>query len=255
MSEDNRNKDFINEKSDLFLKYLAMEARDEMLSELDEYRNIPPVDFPADFEAKILAIPEIQDAEQGADVAHEKISRYNFRRISKIAAIFLVVLIAGFATAMVSVEAVREQVYSFFFKSGDEFSTTKSLDDLDAHPESPEAVIRDWHGYYYPEYLPKGFYLVDARDSQTKKELVFESNDLSQIYIIEENLETTTFYNDKKSDSNTHILINGTPAYIQLKEYRIALKWQAGDSSLTVHGDNITSSEAIKIAEQIKYIK
>ena len=119
-------------------------------------------------------------------------------------------------------------------------------------------LLKDWTKYWYPEYLPEGYYLLSAEDSKMQKTMLFESVDIdSRIRIYEKNERVLSMI-DIDTNIYEKVYINSFEGYMYINNDNnsMDLIWQTYDSVLEISISNtVDDNLIIEIAENMKYIE
>ena len=169
--------------------------------------------------------------------------------LSKVAVIMLVSIMSFEIFMPETAEAFHTKIFSLIF---DDKSGSVSLNN-----ESEHEMIGDWTDYYYPEYVPEGFALSDARKREFDSILLYENTDkTATIRILEESLETSMSVDTETTDM-IKVSVGIYEGYIfSGVEYdEIMLTWIQNDRRIIISTTKALSNEVIiKIGESLKYV-
>ncbi|MBR1989014.1 MAG: hypothetical protein IJ987_00940 [Firmicutes bacterium] len=152
MKELNENMEMITDEE---LLRLAVEMEDEEDFDLAEYEHSASL-LEMEPDQEMLEIARRYDARQKT-LKKKKL----MKGITRAAAVFAVCL--GLTTAVAS--AFHVNVFKLIFNPDSGSVTLLS--------ETEQEMIGDWEGYWYPEYLPEGFYLAEAEEVEKLRYMLF----------------------------------------------------------------------------------
>lgn len=236
--------------SDDLLKKVAEAVSKDMQKEKERYlREAEPVDegrIPLDEE--FLRFARRYDEEHGARKKKESI-----RRVSRIAAAFLLcVIVMGGITMGVS-EAFRLKVFDLIFH--EEEGSVSLRPDGRASEEVPE----DWSGYWYPEYMPDGCEFITSEEDEARKFMLFMPKDGEyELRIFEYDADSVAMNYDTDFMVMEKVVIGESEGYIFTDELynNCLVVWQAEDKIIELDADNLTDKELLlKIAKSMKYVE
>ena len=201
-------------------------------------------DVPEYLDKNVFTI--IEQMEQENAERRKKLRR---KTIIKAAAI-LIVCTAAFNIVALSVsEAYRSRFFNLIYN--DESGSVKFL------TENEESMLAGWNNYWYPEYLPDGYYLHDAINDIDKTLIFLNNSSNSEISVTFFNSDINLTYNSddveiesiKVGQYEGMLFINSDYNYIHLT-------WLAENQIIEIKVSESTDSELIlKIAESMKFIK
>ena len=123
--------------------------------------------------------------------------------------------------------------------------------------ETEQEMIGDWEGYWYPEYLPEGFYLAEAEETKFSKAMLFVSNGSDATIVITNDKSGTQYSFDTDTTLIEPLEVGYYEGYYFCDEqnnHSYAI-WQTEDMIITVSCENmIDKSQIISIAENMKYV-
>ncbi len=172
------------------------------------------------------------------------------RKTALKAAAILIVCTAAFNVVALSVsEAYRSRFFNFIYN--DESGSVKFL------TENEESLLADWNNYWYPEYLPEGYYLHDAINDIDKTLIFLNNNGNSDIFIRFYNFDTNLTYNsDDVEIENVKVGQYDGILFVNQNYNYTLLTWLAENQIIEIKISESTDSELIlKIAESMKFIK
>lgn len=162
----------------------------------------------------------------------------------RVAAMFLIVL-TGFSVSVMSVDAVREKVFSYVRTIYDTYVST--------HYFVREDVSNEFVPLY-PTYLPEGYDLVieDAGDEYLILE--YESGKEKVITIYQQMiLDEMVAHTDNELELQENCEIHGVNGkIIRGEDGVISIIWEKEQCKYTVNATNLTEDEIIIIAESLQ---
>ena len=164
-------------------------------------------------------------------------------------AVTVFTLAAVFSALMLTVEAFRVEVLNFLISIESEYTLFKlGYDDQEA-----EKLIVDWKNAYVPTYIPEGYNVSDVSYSDTAKKITLE-NKADGSFIIYTQSESGSISIDTENASLIEMIkINNEDGTLSVKDSIATLVWKMDNSIFIVQG-KISKDEAIKIAENVKFI-
>lgn len=178
----------------------------------------------------------------------EQHNKYRARmsNVSKRAAVFLLVFVTGIAITTMSVEAFRVKIFNMVTEVTEKY-TEISFEENDVNETS--SIVEQWHSYYYTDYIPEGYALVEAKGSGTLKIMYFsnESNDRIEFSqaSIDANLQV-----DTEGASIEDIEINGIAGIFVEKEDLSILLWATDTDAFYILG-TLDKEMLLNIAENL----
>lgn len=231
--------------SEEVLKKVAELSKQEILDTDNEYvKKMESAD-------DIFAIePDQKFLEFARDFDEKKKRRdraQSIKRLSQVAAVFLVFIVVTFSVALEASDAFRVRLYSLLFNS-ENGSVLLSEEESD--------LIEDWEDYWYPEFIPEGFNLVDAGADGGQKILLFTSKDGEAEFRIMEKPLHTSIGVDTDTNSVEEIKIGYYKGYLfdNKKQDCINVFWQTDDRQIVIMASRSVGKETVKqISESLKY--
>ena len=236
MKELNENMEMITDEE---LLRLAVEMEDEEDFNLTEYEH-SAILLEMEPDQEMLEIARRYDARQKT-LKKKKL----MKGITRAAAVFAVCL--GLTTAVAS--AFHVNIFKLIFNPDSGSVTLLS--------ETEQEMIGDWEGYWYPEYLPEGFYLAEAEETKFSKAMLFVSNGSDATIVITNDKSGTQSSFDTDTTLIEPLEVGYYEGYYFCDEqnnHSYAI-WQTEDMIITVSCENmIDKSQIISIAENMKYV-
>ena len=249
---DNRNEELkkLNEAYENSLFRLVMndvaEEEGKLLYEESNQAKINSEDMPS--EEVIDRFTKLLDSHMKK--AKKTNSNQKITRIMNRVAAALLVIIVFFSTAMVTVEAFRVQVLDFFINVETKY-TSLQLNNSDDTQNDGKLIV-NWKNSYVPTYIPDGFEVSSASDSDSIKRIKFDSQDNEIIIYTDYNSSDSIAIDTEGASLVKTIDINGQEGTLAVKDSTITIAWKIYDHIFTIQGQ-INTDEAIKMAESVKY--
>jgi len=162
----------------------------------------------------------------------------------RVAAMFLIVL-TGFSVSIMSVDAVREKVFSYVRTIYDTYVSTHYF----VWDKSTEEFAP-----LYPTYLPEGYELVieDVGDDYLMLKYETESEKVIAIHqqvIVDEMISHT----DNELDNQEYYEIHEVTGVVKYGEDDVvSIEWEKEQCRYTVTATKLTEDELIKVAESLQ---
>lgn len=264
-----RNDNENRELEDLLSAAAQQLAQQQAEEAKDAYEDSPEPAYSARFTQRIEAIAR-KTKKYGKLVVWSKAAK----RTMATAAAVLVVL-----TAALSVDGVRTQLYNYFISHHQEYTELR----VAACDEAAAGKSFSTGNYHYvPDYLPAGYVLQDTQDegdyfyvlqyvdqdayAAYQKQLdalvekwgsqdnIPEEEQLRYsgpqiMYMEMRSVEGTTQF-DTEGAVYKELTINGSPAYMSIKNGQVLLLWDNGDRSFQLFGP-ISEEDAVQMANSL----
>lgn len=160
-------------------------------------------------------------------------------------AIVVFAIIIIFAMSL-TVEAFRIKVFNLFINETDSYIDIQREDN-----EEKELEVTGIDNYYYPEYIPQGYELVEIGDYMTSLDFTF-SDGVSNLYMTQQTGEISIGL-DNEDVVIKEISINQFDGYLTISEDTIFIVFFTDTHSIELFG-NLSEKEIIEIAENIIFI-
>ena len=170
-------------------------------------------------------------------------------------AVAMLALIILFSTAMLTVDAFRVQVLNLLIRIKPEY-TSFQLEDSNGDEQDDGNAIVNWTNTYVPTYVPEGYIVSSVSDTNATKKITFTNTlDESLFLIYTEYTSANSIAVDTEIASSIEkVNINNQDGTLSVKDSIVSVVWVMDDHLFTVQG-NLSNEEAIKIAEDVKFIK
>lgn len=176
------------------------------------------------------------------------------RRFNR-AAIVAIIIVAALVIATFGVQAFRSGVFNFLINIESTFTSFKLNENNNGTKE--ERILVDWKNAYVPTYIPSDFEVNDItyRDSYKKIKFLNKQNNILYIHYTEYSRKDFYIAADSENASLVKtIKINGYLGTLIKKDDFSTVVLEI-DNRLYLLETNLDTDEAIKIAENIKFIK
>jgi len=152
---------------------------------------------------------------------------------------------------MVTVQAFRLSVLNFLISIEPKY-TSYELQDDDQSGDN-EKLIVNWTNSYVPGYMPEGYEVTEMSSSGSLKKIVLENADSCRIIYTEYESESSLSIDTEDASLIKTIMINGHDGTVSTKDSTTTIVWKMDGHLFVVQGQ-ISTDEAIKIAENVKFI-
>lgn len=228
-------------KKDKGLELLAKLIEEDMEKEIAEI-EAKAVEVPEALHNRMLAFVRELDRKDAQRRKNE------FRiRTARFAAVFCVCLVTIGTITLDTSEALRERVFALFHNEEDGSVTLRN--------ESEYDIIGNWDDYWYPMWIPEGYYLLGA-DKEAGVMLYVSDTEDAEIRIIESSLKHTQSHDEDTSDFK-EIEVKGYKGYLftDNENCSIDLVWFTDSRIMEIKVKNLKNEDIVmKIAQNMKYM-
>lgn len=172
--------------------------------------------------------------------------RKQLNGFSRRAAIFLIVIISGFALTTLSVEAFRLRLFNFVTEITDQYTKIDIRENSEPQEENIELHLEN---AFYPEYMPGDYTLSESQEFGNMRIVHFSNNEGKVIEIAQSPIGTS-FQVDTENAVTSEVEINNGKGILVEKGNVRTLIWTIDQAALYIIGE-INEAEIIKIAESI----
>lgn len=172
--------------------------------------------------------------------------RKQLNGFSRRAAIFLIVIISGFALTTLSVEAFRLRLFNFVTEIKDQYTKIEFMENSEPQEESTGL---DWENALFPGYMPMEYMLTESQEFATMRIMHFSNNEGKVIEIAQSPIGTS-FQVDTENAVTSEVEINNGKGILVEKGNVRTLIWTIDQTALYIIGE-INEAEIIRIAESI----
>lgn len=205
-------------------------------------------------------LPSQKDVDRFAGLVdlHLKTAEKNRRnhRTSRIftrAAAAMLALVVMFSAMMLTVRAFRIQVLNFLISIEPKF-TSFQLKDSNDNQNNGQLIV-NWTNAYVPTYIPEGYEASSISYSDSAKKIIFtKREDDSSIIYTEYNSKNSIAVDTENASLVETVKINGQDGTLSVKDSTTSVVWAMDNHLFTIQGQ-LSTDEAIKMAEGVKFIK
>ena len=238
--------------TDDILREAASLAKEDIMVRQQQYedraKSIDQV-FTVEPDAAFLQFARTYNQQHSEEQVKRK-TTYVTKRFVRFAAIFLACFVTLGSMAIGTSEALREQIFSFFFNEETGSVTLRN--------ETEEDMIGSWNEYWYPTWLPDGFYLLGVAREDCVFMLFASENDTCRIRIREYELHTTSISMDTDDAAVEKIKVGSKNVVLSVDEENgiMTAVWMTDTKILKIDMNECSDREMlIKIIENMQYVK
>lgn len=200
--------------------------------------------FFARTEGKMIRLIRAKSKNKEKAAKHGRLSRF-----LSAAAIFVLVLLLGFGSALAFSPALRVQLMRMLYQVTPQYTEIRFLPD----PNKTLEIPAEWNGLYYPSYIPEGYRMEGARSNSFIAKVFYSGNEKTYVRLTEQILETQTNI-DTENSTIEEIEISGFKGILAYKERYTIIAWPCSDKYFIL--DTTESPDvAMKIAQSVVRIK
>lgn len=259
----------MNEREfDKFLELLAADLKQDALDEIEEAeKQLDDIEVPEGLDAATrMMIREIADEQEAAERENRKSEAKGKRhkaldRVVRIAAIMIICLTAVNFVAMGVSEAYRDRVFRIFEFEEQGAETLQHNDgneNLIMRMSKEEwQLIADWDDFWYPMWLPEGFYLAEAVDDYSSV-MRFASDDSTEQIVIQviDVGDVLTYDSDTAMRSEVRVQGYSAQVIIDVVNNYAMIAWEDEDKIIEIRLNDASDSETLlTIAENLIHIQ
>ncbi len=232
---------FNDEYGEILLRKAAILLSEEDEKIYDKLRDDETIVNPnqEELDKKILGmIKEYEKKEKG-----KQKQRLIKKGILKVA-VFIAVLMVGFAITFSTVEAFRITVLNFIMEQKEKFSL------ISLSENNSSDVPIELKGKYYPHYFPDGYEIESIFINDDRVEILYvnKSNEIINYGYFSKDAATGV---DTENRTETSVIINGLNGNIFSKGRHRTLVLKSDEYIFVIDG-TITQEEIIRIAKSVK---
>lgn len=251
-SEQNRQKLYDEYEDSLFklIMHDAAEKEGRLFTEENEQLQKDPNYQPS--QAQIKEFSRLIDIHSKKHLPRTVKVRF-MKILNRVAVVILAVIIV-FSTAMLTVQAFRTEVLNFLINVESKY-TSFQLNNVDNDSAGKNLVV-NWTNAYVPTYVPDDYEVTSITNAESIKKLMFTNKkDENSFIMYTEFSPSNSIAVDTENASLVETVdINDNIGTLVVKNSIIAIAWEM-EGRLFLVETQISTEEAIKIAEGIKFIK
>lgn len=245
----------LNEDYEVDLFHLIMnnvaEKEGKLLFEENERLKNDPEYMPSQEDIKKFAKlldSHLRKAKHKRNILH-------FSKIINRAAVAMLAIIIIFSTVMVTVQEFRIHVLNFLINIESKY-TSYRLSNIDENEQNRGRLALNWTNAYVPTYAPEGYELTSVSSSDSLKKIIFTNKKNEALFVIYCNYSSSSSsaVDTENASLVKKIKINGEDGTLSVKDTTVTVAWKIDNHLFTVQGQ-LSTDEAIKLAESVKFIE
>lgn len=211
----------------------------------DDSSSHPSAEARNKFAQKLKSYREKNNAEKKRHIFHGFINK---------AAVFFLVLIVAFSTAMVTAQAFRVKVMNFLIDIQPKYTSFQIKDKSSG--SSSEKLTVNWINTYLPTYIPAGYEVDSLTYTEPLKEITYRSqkNKNSLIDFSENDSSNNVEVDTENATTLKTVFVNGHKGTLVEKNSQTTVVWTM-DRHIFVICAEESAEETIKIAQNVKFVK
>lgn len=210
----------------------------------DDPSNKPSDQAMKKFERKLATYRKKSNAQKTTRIFHS---------IANKAAVFFLILIITFSTAMVTAQAFRVKVMNLLIDIQPEYTSFQIKDN--ASGSSGEKLTVNWTNTYLPTYVPKGYEVDSLTYTEPLKEITYRNQkNRNSLIDFSENDSSNNVEVDTENASVKTVLVNGHKGTLAVKNSQTTVVWNM-DHHIFVICTEENAEETMKIAQSVKFVK
>ena len=175
--------------------------------------------------------------------------KHTLPKYTQIAAVVVLVICIGSATAIASIRSVRVRVMELLINIEEKYTELSLVERDDLAFDVPA----DWKGAYYPSYVPDGFRYSGISDGVDSRKVSFINDQGVLISFTEHGVDSGTNIDTEGADLS-YIQVGGNSALVSSKDNATFITWSEFEHYYVLYAQG-SELEAIKIAEGMKRIR
>ncbi len=218
---------------------------DEQSALSNDAANKPPAEAVKKFEQRLASYRKKNNTQKRTRFFHSFVNK---------AAIFFLVLIAAFSTAMVTAQAFRVKVMNLLIDIQPEYTSFQIKDN--AAGSSGEKLTVNWTNTYLPTYIPAGYEVDSLTYTEPLKEITYrDQKDKNLLIDFSENDSSNNVEIDTENASVLKtVFVNGHKGTLVVKDSQTTVAWEM-DQHIFIVCTEESMEETLKIAQNVKFIK
>lgn len=228
-------------KKDKGLELLAELIAEDMEKELEEIEKLD-VEVPEELHQHMLEFVRELDRKD----AQRRRKQFRIRAM-RFAAVFCVCIITMGTLALGTSEALRERVFTLFHNEEDGSVTLRTKSEYD--------MIGSWDDYWYPTWIPEGYYLLGA-DKKAGVMLFVSDTEEAEIRIVESSLDSNHSFDADTTKADV-VKIQEYEGYLFIDQENcsVDVMWLTESRRISIKQKySLDESVIFKIAENMEYV-
>jgi len=236
-----RNDEKLEKLKSAFYDYIGENHIDNICAEIEEFNEeINRIKVPVTLDKRVY---QYIDGISGKK--YRKKPWINLNRTYSRVAVILLVLFSSLMALSIGVDAFKYTIQNFFVSDYDQYSSVRIRDDNRA-----KNVEIEWESYYYPAYLPDGFYIESVNELLNIREIKFKNNGNDYIYFTQAPNDVDISL-DTEGGEKKEVIINNRKAIFTAKDGKNILVWN--NEEYTFHlTSNLDEKKMKYIAESLE---
>lgn len=237
----NRNDEKHEKLKSAFYDYIGENHIDNICAEIEEFNEeINRIKVPVTLDKRVY---QYIDGISGKK--YRKKPWINLNRTYSRVAVVLLVLITSLMTLSIVGDAFKLNVQNLLYNDYDQYSSVKIRQE-----DETKNIKIEWEDYYYPAYLPDGFYIESVNELSNIREIRFK-NDKNDYIILLQAPNGSDISLDTEGGEKREVIINNRKAIFTAKDGKNILVWN--NEEYTFHlTSNLDEKKMKYIAESLE---
>ena len=240
-TQQNRNDEKHEKLKSAFYDYIGENHIDNICAEIEEFNEeINRIKVPVTLDKRVY---QYIDGISGKK--YRKKPWINLNRTYSRVAVILLVLFSSLMTLSFGGDVLQYSIQNLLFSDHNQYSSVRTRQD-----ESTKSVNIGWENYYYPSYLPDGFYVESVSELITIREIRFRNEKGDYIYFTQapHNVDISL---DTEGGEKKEVMINNRKAIFTVKEGKNILVWSNEEFSFYLTS-NMDEKKLKYVAESLE---
>ena len=229
--------------SDDIMRKIAAIIDEEFTAEIARYESMD-VEIPYEHDMAMLEMARQCDHDIRIRKRHAL-----YRKAMRVASVFLVFMVIMGGIGMSASEAFRMRIFGLFENSEDGAVVFRTNTDAE--------ILEGWTDYWYPTYLPEGYYLLAAEQNGPDSRMLFDSANEESLRLYQVNEDASTAV-DIDTNMYEELYVGEYAVYVfhdEIENTSYAI-WLTDNSVIQMHSSTLQDSDTIlSIVEGMKYVE
>lgn len=237
----NRNDEKHEKLKSAFYDYIGENHIDNICAEIEEFNEeINRIKVPVTLDKRVY---QYIDGISGKK--YRKKPWINLNRTYSRVAVILLVLFSSLMTLSFGGDTFKLNIQNLLFSDRDKYSSVKIR-----HENETKNIKIEWKNYYYPAYLPDGFYIESVNELLNIREIKFKNNGNDYIYFTQapNGIDISL---DTEGGEKKEVIINNRKAIFTAKDGKNILVWNNEECSFYLTS-NLDEKKMKYIAESLE---